>query len=310
MARATTHSLYAATMPEFGAPSKPSHLIAHLSDPHLIPGGRLLAGRIDTVAQFRQCLARVEASGLQFDALVISGDLADQAEPAAYALLRELVDPVVERLGAQLVLTGGNHDERGPLARALYDVDSDEPQDRVTWLDGLRVIDLDTALPGYHHGSLSDSQFTWLAGELEDPAPHGTILVMHHPPIPYRSGVMQLLDFDDPARLAATLEHADVRAILSGHLHVTSFGTLAGTPVLVAGGISYVDDVGVPGDDLMAVDGPQSWSIVEVHRDQVVATVVPVDQHPNWPALPEGVMDYLRTVPESDRREVFSRKRT
>jgi hypothetical protein len=133
---------------------------------------------------------------------------------------------------------------------------------------------------------------------------------MHHPPIPYRSAVMQLLDFDEPDRLAAALQGTDVRAILSGHLHVTTFGTLAGIPVLVAGGVSYVDDVGVPGEDLMAVDGPQSWNIIEVHPDQIVATVVPVEQHKTWPALPEGVMDYMRTVPEGDRREVFSRKRT
>jgi 3',5'-cyclic AMP phosphodiesterase CpdA len=290
--------------------AEPSHIVAHLSDPHLIPGDRLLGGHIDTVARFRQCLERVEASGVPFDAVVVSGDLADQGELAAYDLFRELVDPVVERLGAALVLTGGNHDERGPLARGIYGVDGDAPQDRVTWVGGLRLIDVDTALPGYHHGSLSDDQFDWLASELASAAPVGTLLVMHHPPIVYRSSVMQLLDFDDPARLAATLAGTDVRAILSGHLHVTTFGTLSGIPVLVAGGVSYVDDVGVPGEDLMAVDGPQSWSIVEVHPDQVVSTAVPVDQHKTWPALPAGVMDFIATVPLSERREMFSRKRS
>jgi 3',5'-cyclic AMP phosphodiesterase CpdA len=189
-------------------------------------------------------------------------------------------------------------------------VDSADPQDRVTWVGGLRLIDVDSALPGYHHGSLSDAQFLWLQSELATPAPHGTLLVMHHPPIVYRSAVMQLLDFDDPARLADALAGTDVRAILSGHLHVTTFGTLSGIPVLVAGGVSYVDDVGVPGDDLMAVDGPQSWSIVEVHPDQVVSTAVPVEQHKTWPALPAGVMEFMDTVPISERREVFSRKRS
>jgi 3',5'-cyclic AMP phosphodiesterase CpdA len=296
-------------MATLGSPSPPSHLIAHLSDPHVIPGDRLLGGHIDTVDRFRQCLARVEASALPFDAVIVSGDLADQGEPEAYRLFREMIEPVVERLGAQLVLTGGNHDERRPLARGLYDLDTDEPQDRVTWVNGLRIIDVDTAVPGYHHGGLSDGQFDWLSGELATPAPHGTLLVMHHPPIVYRSPVMQLLDFDEPGRLAEVLRGTDVRAILSGHLHVTTFGTLSGIPVHVAGGVCYVDDVGVPGDDLMAVDGPQSWNIVEVHPDQVVATVVPVEQHKTWPALPEGVMAYMATVPEADRRGVFSRKR-
>ena len=296
-------------MPFSGTAPSPTHLIAHLSDPHIISRGRLLGGHIDTVAQLRQCLSRVEASGLPFDALVVSGDLTDQGEPEAYLLFREIVEPVAERLGAQLVVTGGNHDERRALARGLYDTETEEPQDRVTVVNGLRIIDVDTAVPGYHHGGLSDAQFAWLSSELATPSPHGTILVTHHPPIRYRSAVMQLIDFDEPSRLAALLAGTDVRAILCGHLHVTTSGTLERLPVFVAGGVSYVDDVGAPGDELIAVAGPQSWNIVEVHADQIVSTVVPVERHAGWPALPAGVWEYMQTVPEGDRRAIFSRKR-
>ncbi|GAA2500362.1 metallophosphoesterase [Terrabacter carboxydivorans] len=288
----------------------PTHVIAHLSDPHLIAGGGLLGGHIDTEAQLRAALSRVEGSGERFDALVISGDLADTGDPEAYALLREIVEPVTERLGCALVLTGGNHDERRPLARALHGVDTDEPQDTVTVVNGLRIIAIDSAVPGYHHGGFSDDQFAWLARELADPADHGTVLVIHHAPITYRSPVMQLLDFDDVDRLRGVIDGSDVRAVLSGHLHVTSFGTLGGVPVFVAGGVSYVDDVGAPRELLMAVDGPQSWNLVEVHADQVVGTVVPIAQHDTWPALSEAVMDYMATVPEAEQREVFSRKRS
>lgn len=293
-----------------GSRPAPTHVIAHLSDPHLIARGGLLAGRIDTEHQLRQALARVEASQERVDALVISGDLTDSGDPEAYALLRAIVAPVVERLDCALVLTGGNHDERRPMARTLYGVDADAPQDTVTDVRGLRIIAIDTAVPGYHHGGLSDDQYAWLTRELADPAEHGTVLVMHHAPITYRSPVMQLLDFDDVDRLRALLEGTDVRTVLSGHLHVTSFGTLGRVPVFVAGGVSYVDDVGAPRELLMGVDGPQSWNLVEVHTDQVVGTVVPIEQHETWPALTAAVMDFMETVPEEDRREVFSRKRT
>lgn len=293
-----------------GSRPAPTHVIAHLSDPHLIAGGGLLAGHIDTAEQLRKALARVEASGEAVDVIVISGDLADSGDPAAYDLLREIVAPVTERLGCSLVLTGGNHDERRPMARQLYGVDTDEPQDTVTDVRGLRVIAVDSAVPGYHHGGLSDAQYAWLARELASPAPHGTILVVHHAPIAYRSPVMQLLDFEDVDRLRDVVEGSDVRAVLSGHLHVTSFGTLGTVPVLVAGGVSYVDDVGAPRELLMGVDGPQSWNLVEVHADQVVGSVVPIEQHKTWPALSDAVTDFMATVPEADRREVFSRKRT
>ena len=289
----------------------PTHVIAHLSDPHLLgaPDGRL-AGRIDTAEQLRRALERVEGCGEPIDALVISGDLADSGEPAAYERLLALVSPVVDRLGCALVLTGGNHDERLPLATVLFGVDDDAPQDRVTTIRGLRIITLDSAVPGYHHGGFSDAQYAWLTTELATPAPHGTVLVIHHAPITYRSPVMQLLDFDDVERLRDTIEGTDVRVVLSGHLHVTSFGMLGTVPVVVAGGVSYVDDVGAPRELLMAVDGPQSWNLVELHADEVVATVVPVSQHDTWPALSGAVLDYMATVPPEEQREVFSRKRT
>lgn len=288
---------------------QPTHVLAHLSDPHLIAGGGLLHGHINTAAQLRSALARVESSGERIDALVVSGDLADSAQPEAYELFREIADPVAQRLRAPLVTTSGNHDERRPYARALYGRDTDSPQDTVTVVRGLRIIAVDTAVPGFHHGGLSDAQYDWLAMELATSAEHGTVLVMHHPPITYRSPVMQLLDFEDVDRLRATVEGSDVRAILSGHLHVTTFGTLGHVPVFVAGGVSYVDDAGAPRELLMAVDGPQSWNLIEVHADAVVGTVVPVADHPTWPALSDAVVDYMATVPEEDRRTVFSTKR-
>ncbi|MDN5778421.1 MAG: metallophosphoesterase [Humibacillus sp.] len=295
----------------------PTHVIAHLSDPHLLAGDRLLSGHIDTAAQFRQALSRVEESKEAIDAIVLSGDLTDSADPNAYALLLEIARPVADRLGAALVMTGGNHDERRPLAVTLYGADTDAPQDRVTDVRGLRLITLDSAVPGYHHGGLSDDQYDWLAGELATPAEYGTILVMHHPPITYRSPTMAMLDFDDPARLGRVLAGNDVRAILSGHLHVTTFGTLSGIPVIVAGGVSYVDDVAAPRELMIGLDGPQSWNLVELHAGgggeiagEVVASVAPVTRHPGWPALSEAVRDYMASVPAGDRREVFSRKRS
>ncbi|MDN5789327.1 MAG: metallophosphoesterase [Micrococcales bacterium] len=286
----------------------PTHVLAHLSDTHLIAGGGLLHGRVDTAAQFRRALDRLEASAERVDALVISGDLTDAGDEVSYALLLEIATPVAQRLGAELILTGGNHDERRPLARALYGNDTDAPQDRVTTIRGLRILAIDSAPPGYHYGGFDDAQYDWLARELATQAEHGTILVMHHPPITYRSPTMQLLDFEETGRLRATLEGSDVRAILSGHLHVTTFGTLGAIPVLVAGGVSFADDAGAPRERMMAADGPQSYSLVEVHPDQVVATVVAVAEHERWPALSPEVSAYLDTVPQQELREVFARR--
>ena len=60
---------------------------------------------------------------------------------------------------------------------------------------------------------------------------------------------------------------------------------------------------------LMGVDGPQSWNLIEIHPDGVVGTVAPVEQHKSWPAINADVIEYIGTVPEDQRRTIFSTKR-
>ena len=45
------------------------------------------------------------------------------------------------------------------------------PLDRVQMIDGLRIITLDTSVPGHHYGEINDSQLAWLADELDKKHP-------------------------------------------------------------------------------------------------------------------------------------------
>src|SRR3546814_12565775 len=77
----------------------------------------------------------------------------------------------------------GNHDDRASFREHLLPAEEAEspssPVDRVDELDGLRIVTLDTSVPGFHHGEISDAQLDWLAGVLSTPAPLGTILALH-----------------------------------------------------------------------------------------------------------------------------------
>ena len=134
-------------MKQLGQYAAPRHAIAHLSDPHLIAGGGLHYGVVDNVAHLRRAIARLAAVRPAPQALVFTGDLADQAAPDAYETLRSIVEPAAAEMGAIVVWTMGNHDERAPFARGLYDSDDDGFQDRVHHVDGLRIIALDTSVP-------------------------------------------------------------------------------------------------------------------------------------------------------------------
>ena len=156
-------------MIQYGQLAPPSHVVAHLSDTHLLAGDARQYDAIDTVANFTRALDRVSRIDPPPQALVLTGDLADLGEPAAYRRLRELVEPLADRIGAQVIWCMGNHDERAAYSRELFGEESDAPQDRVYDVAGLRIVSLDTSVPGWHHGEITDEQLAWLARRAGDP---------------------------------------------------------------------------------------------------------------------------------------------
>lgn len=296
-------------MRQLGQHPAPRHAIAHLSDPHLLAGGRLQYGAVDTEAGLVRALERLAAVDPVPQALVMTGDLADRAEPAAYERLRELVEPAAEAMGAVVVWVMGNHDERAPYARALFGSDDDGPQDRVHEVDGLRIVALDTSVPGYHHGDLTDGQLEWLADVLATPAPHGTLLAMHHPPIPLPMlRPAELIELREQDRLAKVVEGSDVRGILSGHLHFSSWSTFAGVPVSVASASCYTSDPAPVERFVSGVDGSQAFTMVHAYDDRLVHTIVPLVAGPEVNGLGLDILEALETIGLEEAIELASSK--
>ena len=294
-------------MEPLGQHPHPGHVIAHLSDPHLLT--RLQYGAIDTEAHLERALERLGRITPRPQALVFTGDLADLGEPKAYARLREIVEPAAAAWGAQVIWTMGNHDDRAAYSLGLFGSVSEEPQDRVYDVAGLRVIALDSTVPGWHHGELSASQLEWLAAELATPAEHGTILALHHPPIPVPlvpiAAVIELLDQD---RLAEVVRGSDVRAIVGGHFHYTSFSTFAGVPVSVASATCYTMDP-APVDRLVSgVDGDQAFTMLHVYADRIVQTVVPLSSSPEVTGREASLTPFIEAMSPEERFDLISRK--
>ena len=287
----------------------PGHVVAHLSDPHLLAAGARQYGVIDTEAGLRLALARLARLEHPPQALVFTGDLADLGEPAAYRRLREVVEPAAAELGAEVVWVMGNHDDRAAYSRELFGTEDDGTQDRVHEVAGLRIVSLDTSVPGYHHGEITDAQLEWLAGVLREPAEHGTLLALHHPPIPIpMTPAWELIELHDQHRLAEVLVGTDVRCILGGHFHFTTYSTFAGIPVSVASATCYTGDPAPLERFVSGVDGHQAFTMVHLYADRVVHTVVPVADAPEVSALPSDVRAQVEALTPEERRELLSRK--
>lgn len=296
-------------MIQLGQYGPPTHTIAHISDTHYLGGRRPLYGAVDTDRTLAMALEQLERSGTNPSAIVITGDLADLGEPDAYHRLKAEIEPVAARMGSTIIWVMGNHDERAPFAAILLEEEeTDSPQDRVYDIDGLRIIALDSTVPGYHHGEFSAAQLSWLEEVLAVPAAHGTLLALHHPPMPTPVEIMAIIELQDQPAFAEVIRGTDVRGILAGHLHYSTFGSFAGIPVSVASATCYTIDSSAEPDTLLGVDGGQSINLVNVYPDTVVHAIVPIGSFPQVAGFPAAMLERLAALTPHERREAFSSK--
>jgi len=293
----------------FGSYPPPLRTLVHVSDTHLLGGDRRLGGRYDTASNLQRTLAAIENLAVRPDAILFTGDLTDLGEPEAYAALKAAVEPVAARLDAALVWVAGNHDERPELrASLLGGAPTLEPVTGEWDLGGLRLLALDTSVPGWHHGDLDDAQLAWLRDVLATPAPLGTLLAMHHPPLPSHLPLFDILELRHQDRLADAIAGTDVRGILAGHLHYSTHGMFAGVDVSVAAATCYTMNLARPALRVNGMDAGQSFHLVHVYDNTITHAVVPVLDAPTADFFDEAWAQRMAALSPAERLEAFSRK--
>jgi 3',5'-cyclic AMP phosphodiesterase CpdA len=113
----------------------------------------------------------------------------------------------------------------------------DAPIDYAADLGPLRLLVIDSTIPGEDRGGFEAGQLEWLDGELTRAPEQPTIVAMHQPPlttaIPDWDGVN--MQAAERRALATVIErHPQVGAIVGGHLHRIASSSLAGRPVIAA----------------------------------------------------------------------------
>ena len=231
-------------------------LLAQLSDLHVKARGELSYRVVDTAGLLRACVKHVLALGRRPDAVAITGDLTDGGLPEEYALLRELIAP----LAMPVYLIPGNHDERGALRAAFADhAYLAQSRDAIQYaIDAhpVRIVALDTVIPGESGGELGQDSVAWLDRTLAQAPGRPTVVLMHHPPFTTFIGHMDKYGLRDPGPLAGVIRrHPQVERILCGHVHraieVRFAGTIAATAPSCAHQVSLDVGVNAPGRFVM-----------------------------------------------------------
>ena len=198
--------------------------IIQITDTHLLPPGRRLHG-IDPADRLARAVADVAALHADADLVVITGDLCNDGDPEAYALLREILAP----LPCPARLTLGNHDARPAFRDAFPDHPCDDAGFVQSVLDTRhgRLLFLDSHEAGTIGGRYCAQRRAWLEDALADAGREPVTVFIHHPPVP--DGLAHFVNIglhDADAVLGPLRAHpGGVRHIVFGHIHVPLAGT-------------------------------------------------------------------------------------
>ena len=225
-----------------------SMIVCQVSDMHILTAGKLAYGVVDTAAHFRKCIAHILDLPQQPDVVIMTGDLVDSGQPAQYALLREIIAP----LPMPVYLLPGNHDERQALRAAFPDhayLNQFPPFIQYAIEEHeLRIVAVDTVIPGGDGGELCAQRLEWLELTLATAPKRPTLLLMHHPPFTSQIAFMDGIGLAAEPLESIVRKHPQIERVLCGHLHrpiqARFGGTLACTAPSTAHQISlnFADD--------------------------------------------------------------------
>jgi len=199
------------------------HQLVQISDTHILPPGRLLDKRVDTAAALNAAVQLVNALQPTPLGALMTGDLVDAGSPAAYAHLRQ----ILAALTVPVWLMPGNHDERGALRAAFPDHNYLQDSASLGFiqytvdLPGLRLVALDTVVPGAGHGALCRHRLDWLDLTLSQAPDMPTLLAMHHPPFLTHIGHMDAMGLLEGVGGLTEIvsRHRQIERIVCGHIH-------------------------------------------------------------------------------------------
>ncbi len=195
-------------------------MIAQITDMHVRPRGKVAYQRVDTNAMLEAAVATIEALPRKPDLVIASGDLTDCGLAEEYQVLRDILG----RLSMPVYLVPGNHDRRAELF-AEFGADGYMKND-----DGflhytieghvMRLIGLDTVVPGHGHGEMCAQRLSWLEGRLAERRDQPTLVFMHHPPFGTGLADMDRINCRNGQAMAGILRRAaNIERVVCGHHH-------------------------------------------------------------------------------------------
>ena len=196
-------------------------LICQLTDLHVRPVGQPANRVVETNIFTERAFRAVWRFRPRPDVVVITGDLTESGLEAEYANVTRMLR---KWLPMPVFVIPGNHDRRASFReclRHLPGVTTDPHYVQYAVEDhAVRLVMLDTLVPGAGHGELRAEQLEFLDRTLAAVPDKPTIVAMHHPPFVCGIAHMDRINLRTTAEFAAVIaRHRQVDRIICGHHH-------------------------------------------------------------------------------------------
>ena len=202
------------------APDTSAVHVLQVTDCHLFPDPRQTLLGVNTQASLAAVL-RAACRERRPDALLATGDIAQEASPDTYRLF---LDTVRAHFDGPLLCVPGNHDHGATFAAALPGRDLE--------LGNWRVVGVDTHVDDVVGGKVGSNELARLSDTLDDTGQ--TLVVGHHCPVAIGCPWLDVHRIEDGEALMRVMLGATVPVYAFGHIHqeadVALPTRLVGTP--------------------------------------------------------------------------------
>jgi Icc protein len=189
--------------------------LLHVTDPHLLGDESGELYDVNTSLSLRSVLQQARSdSPVLPDAILVTGDIADDCSSAAYAHLRSQL----QGWGVPVLCLPGNHDAPALMARMLGS-DGFQYCGRAGFGDWAIVL-LDSHVPRDPSGHVAAPELERLEVELRTAAERHVLVCLHHPPVAVGSAWLDAVGLQNGTEVLRVVERfPSVRAVLAGHVH-------------------------------------------------------------------------------------------
>lgn len=244
--------------------------IIHLTDLHLVSPARKLFA-LDPLERFKSAIDSINRHHLDAELVLISGDLVDQGEMAAYIALKD----ALKALKVPYVLGMGNHDHRTQLQSVFPDLPLDDNgfvQYAIKTSMGTFIM-LDTAKTGSHAGELCAQRLEWLSYTLEKYNDQDIFMVLHHPPIETGIRFMDSIRLQDAKKFESIVtKYNNIRHLFFGHVHRPIAGNWQGVSFSLMPSLNHqvALDLEMDAERLPGCHEPPAYGVVLIEKQSLV----------------------------------------